>query len=160
MRARTLIAPQAPRATPPWQRRLTSIGRLRRGTAAVEFVIVLPLLITVLLGVSDFGRFSYSAIALANCARSGAGYAMMQPNNSGNPTAWQAAVRQAAVDELSQSTVFDTSKLTIAATSTADSDGLRRVSVTAAYPFETLVTWPHVPHSLYLKHTIVMRGIR
>ncbi|HUE74888.1 MAG TPA: TadE/TadG family type IV pilus assembly protein [Pirellulaceae bacterium] len=135
-------------------------GRLRRAAAAVEFAIVLPLLITVFLGMTDFGRFGYSAIALANSARSGAAYASMNPYDSSNQAAWHARVRQAAVDELSQSPAFDASKLTITATSTPESSGLRRVSVVAAYPFETIISWPLVPNSIDLKQTVVMREMR
>lgn len=135
-------------------------SRPRRAAAAVEFAIVLPILITVFLGMTDFGRVSYSAIALANSARSGAAYASMNPYDNSNQAAWQARVRQAAVDELSQSPAFDAGKLTITATSTTESGGLRRVRVEAAYPFQTIISWPLIPNSLDLKQTVVMRGMR
>jgi len=132
----------------------------RRGAAAIEFAIVLPILLTVLLGATDFGRFSYSAIAVSNAARSGAAFGSMNPLDSNSQAAWHAAVRQAAIDELSESPAFDLSKLTVTATSTTESGGLRRVSVQVAYPFRTVIAWSFIPGSLNLQHTVVMRGMR
>lgn len=132
----------------------------RRGAAAVELAIVLPILVTVLLGATDFGRFSYSAIAVANAARSGAASGSMNPFDSKTQAVWQTAVKQAAIDELSQSPAFDTSKLTVTVTSTIESSGSRRVSVQATYPFKTIVNWSFLPSSFNLQQTVVMRGIR
>jgi Flp pilus assembly protein TadG len=132
----------------------------RRGAAAVELAIVLPILVTVLLGATDFGRYSYSAIAVANAARSGAAYGSMNSFTSGTQATWQAAVQQAALDELSGSAAFDTSKLTITVISTTEASGLRRVSVQTTYPFKTIVNWSYIPSSFNLQQTVVMRGIR
>lgn len=141
-------------------RRLAPARTQRHGVAAIEFAIVLPLLITILLGTTDFGRFSHSTIAIANAARSGAAYASMNPYDSSTQTAWTAGVTQAVKDELSQSSVFDTSKLTITVTNTVESGGLRRVSVQVTYPFKTIINWSLLPSSFNLQQTVVMRGIR
>ncbi len=132
----------------------------RRGTAAVEFAVILPILVTVLLGATDFGRFSYSAIAVANAARSGAAYGIMTPFDATSQGAWQAAVTRAAIDELSQSPAFDTSKLAVTSATVTEASGLRRVSVQATYPFKTIVNWTIIPNTFNLTHTVVMRGIR
>jgi Flp pilus assembly protein TadG len=136
------------------------LARFPRGAAAIEFAIVLPILLMVLLGATDFGRFSYSAIAVSNAARSGAAFGSMNPLDSNTQAAWHSAVRQATVDELSQSPAFDISKLTVTATSTTESGGLRRVSVQVTYPFRTIIAWSFIPSSLNLQHTVVMRGVR
>lgn len=146
---------------PACRRRFANCARRqRRGTAAVEFAVVLPILVTLLLGATDFGRFSYSAIAVANAARSGAAYGSMNPFTTSSLAVWQAAVKQAAIDELSQASAFDTSKLTVTVTSTVESSGMRRVSVQTTYPFKTKVNWLFIPSSFNLTHTVVMRGIR
>ena len=132
----------------------------RRGLAAVEFAVVLPLLITILLGATDLGRFSHSAIAVANSARSGAAYASMNPWNSSTQTAWTAGITQAVTDELSQSAHFDNSELTINVTNIVEGSGLRRVSVQVTYPFRTMISWPLLPSSFDLRQTVVMRTIR
>lgn len=121
---------------------------------------MLPLLLLVLLGTTDFGRFSYSAIALANAARSGASYGSMNPYNSQTEAIWQTEVRQAVVDELSASPAFDPSKLTVTASRTTETGGLSRVSVQVVYPFTTVINWAYIPASVNLKQTVVMRSVR
>ncbi len=143
-----------------WRPRLTTAGTRRRGAAAVEFALVLPILVTVLLGSTDFGRVSYYTIAIANAARCGAEYASMNPYDSSTQTAWTTGVTQAVANELSQSTAFDTSQLTVTVTNVTESGGLRRVSVQVTYPFTTIITWPSIPHSFNLQQTVAMRGIR
>ena len=133
---------------------------LRRGLAAVEFAIVLPLLITILLGATDFGRFSHSAIAVSNAARSGAAYASMNPWNISTQTAWTTGIRQAVTDELNQSAGFDNNELIVDVTNIIEVGGMRRVRVQVTYPFRTIVTWPLLPSSFDLRQTVVMRTIR
>jgi len=48
--------------------------RSDRGTSLVEFAIVLPVLMFLLVGLSEFGRFGYYAILAANAARAGVQY--------------------------------------------------------------------------------------
>lgn len=52
-------------------------GRRQRGAAAVEMAIMLPLLLLVIGGIVDFGRFFLSDIQLANAAREGARVAVI-----------------------------------------------------------------------------------
>jgi Flp pilus assembly protein TadG len=138
----------------------TAAPRRRRGVAALEFAIVLPILITILLGATDFGRFSHSSIAIANAARCGAAFATTNPYDSRDSTAWTAGVTKAVTNELSESTAFDPAKLTVTVAPVAESSGLLRFSVQVAYPFETLVNWPLLPASFDLKQSVVMRSIR
>ena len=49
-----------------------SPGRRRRGVAAVEFAVVLPLLMLLLLGIWELGRIIHVQITLNNAARDGA----------------------------------------------------------------------------------------
>lgn len=141
-------------------RRLTTPGKERRGAAAVEFAIVLPVLVTVLLGVTDFGRVSYTSISLANAARAGAAYASMNPYSDLTQAAWTTAITSAVTDELSQSSGFNTNAVTLTATNTVEASGLSRVSVQVTYPFSTLVNWPGLPSSINIQQTVVVRCIR
>lgn len=72
-------------ATRPWQSRFltnsleTHLGRGRsmstsnqRGSSAVEFALLLPLLISLLLGIIEFGNFFNQQISLTQAAREGA----------------------------------------------------------------------------------------
>jgi Flp pilus assembly protein TadG len=135
-------------------------SQARRGLAALEFAIVLPILLTILLGATDFGRFSHSRIAIVNAARCGAAYASLNPYDSTNQTAWKAGVKEAVTDELSESAAFDPAELTVTTNVVFDSGGLRRISVKVSYPFKMLIDWPLLPATMDLQETVVMRGIR
>lgn len=47
-------------------------ARRERGAAAVEFALILPLMILLLAGIIDFGRFFYTQNIVVNAAREGA----------------------------------------------------------------------------------------
>jgi Flp pilus assembly protein TadG len=57
--------------------------RWRRGQGLVEFAIILPILVLIVLGTIDFGRVLFSWIQVMNAAREGAAYAAFNPNDSG-----------------------------------------------------------------------------
>ena len=62
---------------------LKRIGRRpRRGQTLVEFALVLPLFLLILLLALDFGRIFLGWVSLSNAARIGANYAAQ------NSTAW------------------------------------------------------------------------
>lgn len=128
--------------------------------AALEFVIVLPILLTVLLGATDFGRFSHSRIAVVNAARCGAAYASVNPYDSTTQAAWNAGVKKAVTDELSETAAFNPATLVVTTAVVSDSGGLKRFSVKVTYPFQMIVDWPLLPATLDLQDTVVMRGIR
>lgn len=49
-------------------------SRAQAGSALIEFVIALPLLMLLLLGVVEIGRYAYFAIQVGNAARAGVQY--------------------------------------------------------------------------------------
>jgi hypothetical protein len=51
-----------------WWRRLAGLGRDRRGIAAVEFALVLPVMILFSLGIAEVGRFALLALKLQHAA--------------------------------------------------------------------------------------------
>src|SRR5215213_2578227 len=123
----------------------------RCGAVLVEFALILPILVTIVLAAIDFGRFAHSHIAVTNSARVGAGYACMHPFTSGTQSLWQAKIREAAKNEMQGVVNYDDTLLTMTSPQvTTDSDGQKRVRVEVKYPFQTLVTWPFVPHSFLM----------
>lgn len=139
----------------------------RRGSSAIEMAIILPLFVLIVLGCVDFGRFAYTYIAVSNAARAAAAWEMTnQPSSMTSPPAtWTANVQQAAIDEMSLQPGFNSSNLIVtAATPTSETGGTWRFTVTAAYPFQTLVNWGMsgygIPHTLNLTQSVTMRGIR
>jgi Flp pilus assembly protein TadG len=121
--------------------------------------LILPVLLVLVLGCIDLGRFAYEYIAVTNAARAGAGYGSVNPFTTGTYGIWQSNVTQAVVNEMSQDPGFQAGSLSVAATGVSDSNGWR-VQVQASYPFQTLIAWPGLPQNLTLTGTAVMRGIR
>src|SRR5262249_53885120 len=121
---------------------------------------LLPVLMVVILGCVDFGRFAFCYIALTNAARAGAGLGCMHPNTTATSSAWQAQVTQAVAAEMSQDPGFGSTKFTATAVSVTESNGMWRVEVSATYSFTTLVSWPGIPSNVTLSRTVVLRGIR
>ena len=144
----------------------------RRGLAAVEIAVVLPLMVTIALGCVDFGRFAYNYINVSNAARAAAAYEMMNPPGSyTSPAAsWTTSIQNEATNEMFQKTYVNrpTGFTVTVATPTSNGDGTYRFSVTASYPFQTIVNWNFsmfgttlgIPQNLTLAKTITMRFIR
>jgi Flp pilus assembly protein TadG len=73
----------------------------QRGAAAVEFALLLPILIALSLGAIDWGYYFYVNQLVTNAAREGArAGTLQQPPPTGTQAAAQDAARQAATDFL------------------------------------------------------------
>ena len=53
-----------------------------RGQSLVEFALLFPILIMLVLGIADLGRAYYALVALNDAAEEGAMYAAMDPGNT------------------------------------------------------------------------------
>lgn len=141
-------------------------GRPRHGAVAAELALTLPMLLLLTLGCIDFGRFSYSYIALANAARAGAAYGSMRNYPASDPAAWQAEIRAAALEEMQDQTGYDPDQIEVDVPTPTMGNGLveanyqRRLRVTARIPFQTLVDWPGIPHTVNMIRTVEMRQLR
>jgi Flp pilus assembly protein TadG len=125
------------RATRKWVNR----GRGRRGAAAVEFAVILPVLTTLILGGVDFGRFAYTYIALTNAVQAGAWSAMMNNFTSSTQSTWSTNVTTATKDEMTSQTGYTAASMTVTVTTSTDANGLKRAQVKASYPFQTIINW-------------------
>jgi Flp pilus assembly protein TadG len=134
--------------------------RRRRGATAAELALILPLLVTVVLGCVDFGRFLYYYVGVVNSARAAAAYAIMNNYASSTQSTWTTGVNAAGGAEMNGMTGYDSTKLTITIVSARDANGLYRATVTASYPFKTIAQWPSVPKSMTMTKTVVMRSVR
>src|SRR2546422_11688409 len=121
-----------------------SVGRQpgRPALAAVELAILLPVLMLIVLGCVDFGRFAYNYIAVTNSARAGAAYGMMNNYTASTLTNWTAGITQTAKDEMTQQIGSgNVGNVTVTVTPSTDTNGMRRVNVQVSYPFTTVVNW-------------------
>jgi len=145
------------------QDRITRCERrqaLRSGTTATEFVILLPLLIVLCLTSVDFGRFAYAYLALGNAGRVGAEVGATRGYSAASATAWQQQVETAIREDFSAVGGLDPNQLVIAVDVASDAYGLNRVTVTATYPFSTVVSWPAIPRPLDMQRTVMFRRFR
>ncbi len=133
----------------------------RRGAAAAELALILPVLLTIALACVDFGRFAYHHIAITNASRAGAEYGSTNSYWPSNASAWQNGVQTAARDELTNQTNCTPSDLTTTTTVTHEGNGFRRVRVAVSYAsFTTLVSWPGIPDTITMTAATEMRMIR
>lgn len=129
----------------------------RAGAAALELAIVLPLLVLLLLGACDFGRFAHTQVAVASAARAGAGQASRSQPTVATRAQWEAAIHTAVREELEGLANFRANRLTVSITSVAESGGTTRASVQVSYPFRTLISWGTVPDLFTCRETVVFR---
>lgn len=134
--------------------------RSRRGVAATEFALVLPLLLLFAYASVDLSRFAYVYIALSNAARVGAEYGATHQFTSYTRPSWENQVLDAVKAEMSEVPHFDSDQLDIALTTTQGRAGSTEVRVEARYPFETVITWPGVPQIMDLRRQITMPQVR
>ena len=76
---------------------MRALYRKARGAAAVEFGLVLPVLIAILLGVIDYGHYFFTEEIMLNAAREGARAGTV---TSGDPAAVAQSVATAYMDNM------------------------------------------------------------
>ena len=133
--------------------------RRRRGASAVELALILPLLITIVLGCIDFGRFAYYYISVTNAARVGAQFASFNPVTVATQPAWEQELRQVVLAEMPKPRP-DEDPITIPLAQVIVDGNFKRAQVTVSYPFTTKVDWPFLPNSFSLARKVEMRVIR
>ncbi len=120
-----------------------------QGQSLVELGVLIPLLLIIVLGAIDFGRVYFADVTVTNAARAGAQYASASNANAANTAGITAAVGQEA-GSLSNAP-------TVAATTGTDSRGKTFTSVSVSYTFQTIFSWPGLPHNVPITQTVKMR---
>jgi Flp pilus assembly protein TadG len=129
-----------------------SRSRSERGVATAELALLLPFLMAVFVGVTDFARVFYYAMTITNCARNGALWACDPINATQSP---YTNVTDAALADASNLSPTPT----VTSTTGTDFDGQPYVSVTVTYTFQSITAFPLFPSSLTLTRTVQMRQI-
>jgi Flp pilus assembly protein TadG len=153
------------------RRAVPTIAQRRYGTAATEFIIVLPLIMLIGLACLDIGRavqhYSVMANAASAGAQCGATNRFFTPYTS---TAWETKVRETVREELASLTAagaqlpaFDIRIETDAPA--AGDDGNQRqplpqITVTIDYDFPTTFRWPGLPKLIPLHCKSMIRQYR
>ena len=139
----------------------------RHGLAAVELALLLPLILLIVIGCIDFGRFAHSFVAVTNAARAGAGFAAMHPPTQASLPQWNSSISDRVLQELDQTLTshgLTNNDVTVTAAQiveTAQGSATRwRVTVTVTMPFQSIVAFPLLPQNVTLTRSTTMRGIR
>ena len=126
-----------------------SARRGRKGAAAVELAVVLPLLVFLFLLAIDFARVYYFSLTLTNCARAGALYASDPAVQDECPFPSTQAAALADATNISPAPKITESNGT-------DASGRAYVQVTASYTFATITGFPGIPNNIALNRTVKM----
>lgn len=140
--------------------------RCRRGIAACEFALVLPLLAVIAFGCVDLGRAVQRYMIISNAARVGAEYGATHRFTSYSRASWKNRVRAAVTEELrgvyGRSADLDSYEIKIRTSrrdNYTDTD-LMLVRVEVEHEFETVIDWLGLPGEIRMEHHVHVRQFR
>jgi Flp pilus assembly protein TadG len=116
--------------------------RSQRGSTAIEFALILPVIATLLFGMIDFGRLLYTKEVLNNAVREAARTGIVAATTD----VPDSVIDTAVTNSIQNSQLLDPANITgIQKTRTADGAGNRNLAVTVAYTFNFLVVGGLIP---------------
>ena len=128
-------------------------GRGDRAQSLVEFALVAPFLIILMLGVIDYGRVYFAYVSVTNGARTGADFA-----SSGESAAEDIdGIRSAALAETLELLNTSPENPQVSVETGTDSQGRAYADVTMQYTFTTIFPWPGLPSSMDVVRTVRAR---
>jgi Flp pilus assembly protein TadG len=156
------------------RRRQSFVGHPESGQALVELGLLLPMLVLLLLGVVEIGRYSYVGILVANAARAGTAYGTQNlsksvdtngiilasrndfKTNGQNPASL--AVTSAVTCGCDSGGTVTTSACTgVGAGTCATGHWVVQLSVTASGTFNAVFNSSFLPASITVRRTSAMR---
>jgi Flp pilus assembly protein TadG len=143
--------------------RARQVRRDKSGVTAVEFAIIAPLLIGMMMTIADLGLAIYTDVQLANAAQAGATYAMQKGyDGAGMTTVAQASTRLTGVTVATSQYCGCPSASGIASITCGSncSDGLTAgtfAQISATKDYSTLISYPGVPASFHMVETATAR---
>ncbi len=144
-------------------------GHPQAGLALVEFAITVPLLLFVLVGLVEVGRFAYYGILVGNAARAGVQYGAQNTMNAMDDLGMQNAAKSDAQNvsnisaqsgRICNCTNGTTTNAASCSQPSCPLTGYHRniyVWVTASGTFASLFHYPGIPQSLSVSRTATMR---
>lgn len=138
-----------------------------RGTSVIEFALVAPVLVFMLIGLIDVGRGMYFGILAQNAARAGAAYGSQTPTTANDTPGMSTAattdgsgVTWTVNSQLVCSLNGGTPSAASCPTGTSPGTGtLYYVKVQATGSFSTLIHYPGLPSTIPITGTSVVRVV-
>jgi Flp pilus assembly protein TadG len=146
-----------------------AFGHSQAGLAIVEFALAVPLLLLILVGLVETGRFAYYSILVGNAARAGVQYGAQNIANAQDDTGMQAAATNDAQNiaditaragrtcACTNGTATNTQSCSTGLCPLAGYHRVVYVWVTASGTFSSLFRYPGIPQSLRISRTATMR---
>jgi len=140
-------------------------ARVQSGQSLVEIALVLPVLLLLLVGIIEIGRFSYYSILVANAARAGAQYGAQDVTTAFDTNGIKTAARkdgQVAGINLRVNPIVQQCGCSPAALGACPAAGgcanpVMYVEVTASETVPSLFTYPGIPRNIALTSTVKMQ---
>ena len=132
---------------------LRRIIRGRRGQSLVEFALIAPVLIILMLGTIDYGRVYFAYVSVTNGARNGAHFA----SGSATAAADIDGIRTAAVGDTNELLNTSPTNPDVSVVTGTDTQGRLYADVTMQYTFTTMFPWPGLPNSMNVTRTVRAR---
>lgn len=144
--------------------RIRTFFNLEDGGSIAELGLMMPMLLLILLGGIDFSRAYFLSIEVAGAAQAGAAYGVMHRTDTTGMS--NAATMDAPnVPNLTVGTPTwgcecsdgTSSSVSCATVPSCANNQVYWVKVTASATYTPVFPWPHIPSSLPLSQTAVMR---
>lgn len=114
----------------------------RRAAVALEFALILPLILGLSLVVTDLSRIVYYRIAVAASSRAAATAGAIHRFTPFTQAAWNAAVREAAEESLQERLGENAADADVDVQVQETQPGRWRVRVRVGCQFSTITSWP------------------
>ena len=139
----------------------TRLVRSESGVALVEFALLAPVMVLLLLGIIDFGRYMYDGILAANAARAGTDYGSYNSINAADIAGMENA---AYADAQNLSGMTATASYLCLGSSGASvtcgsAGSTTYVEVKTTGKFSPLVSYPLLPPSVTVNGLSIMRVV-
>jgi Flp pilus assembly protein TadG len=142
---------------------MRSLVRSQSGSSLIEFAIVLPMLILLLIGIVEIGRYATFAIMAANAARAGAQYGAQNLTTARDASGMQNAALADAQNLSSWATPSAQTLCSVnggalgSCPTPLPANTVYYVSVAVSGTFSSLLDYPLIPKKLTVSGNAVMK---
>jgi Flp pilus assembly protein TadG len=134
-----------------------------RGQAMIEFALILPVLLLILVGVIELGRAAYFYLEVADAAKAGAQFGSQTMANAENPAAILQAAQNNAVDLPTNLSGYLTSQVTCTCPGTGVASPCGGAAgcayptvyltvIVTNYPLNPIFTYPGLPSTFNINN--------
>jgi Flp pilus assembly protein TadG len=148
------------------KKQMHRLGRSEKGTALVEFALLAPVILLLLVGLIEVGRYTYFAVLAANAARAGALYGAENGrtalDSSGMRTAALADAQNIANMTVPTARYFcllDGTSTLCPSTGARQSNWVYYVEVDTSGTYNSLFRYPGIPQSVTVSGKAITRVV-